>query len=112
MKISDFKMQMLYKNELGARIMVRLALPKTDEKTDLDRLYTELSKKYFAAAKAFISGCSDSAFYFFDVSYVIDGADKKYIKIKRLSTLKLGGKTLKATTLCDIFEKEGLSLKK
>ena len=111
MEICDFKRQMLYKNERGGRIMVRATLPKCPAQTELNALYSSLMEKYFTAARDFINKTEDSFSYFFDVSYTLE-ENEKYIKIKRLSTLKVGGKTLKSTLLSDLFDKNGFKLKK
>ena len=110
MEICDVKRQILYKNERGGRIMVRVTLPKAAD-TELDTLYSVLMQRYFIAAKEFINKAQESCAYFFDVSYTLEEKEK-YVKIKRLSTLSLGGKTLKAASLCDLFDKNGFKLKR
>ena len=111
MEICDAKRQILYKNERGGRIMVRVTLPKAAADTELDTLYSVLMQRYFIAAKEFINKAEESCSYFFDVSYTLQKKEK-YVKIKRLSTLSLGGKTLKSASLCDLFDKNGFKLKR
>lgn len=111
MKFFDKKSQMLYKNEFGGRIMVRITLPRADSQCELNTLYDAVTEKYLIAAKEFINKTEDAAVCFFDVCYEREDI-RKYIKIKRVSMLKLGGKTVKATVLKDYFQKESLKLKK
>ena len=111
MKIYDKKSQMLYKNEFGGRIMVRITLPRADSECELNSLYDAVMEKYLIAAKEFINKTEEAAVCFFDVSYEREDSEK-YIKIKRVSVLKLGGKTVKAAVLKDCFQKENLKLKK
>ena len=111
MQIFERKRQMLYKNEAGGRIMVRISLPQGESDSDLNRLYNMLCERYFSAAKSFIGSVTEPISYFFEVSYESE-YNEDYVKIKRLSALKAGARTLKASSFTDVFRKEDLKLKK
>lgn len=111
MEFFDKKSGILYKNESGGKVMVRVSLPRCENNERFNLLYAFLSEKYFDSAKEFINKRNDAGSYFFDVTYCCEEGDK-YIKIKRISTLKSGKNTLSLTEYNDIFEKESLKLKK
>ena len=111
MEIFDRRCQMLYKNENGGRIMVRISLPQTKDASDLNSLYSALCESYLNAAKDYINRSSVKSSCFFDVSYSIE-EDKNEIKIKRLANLNQGAKTIKSKTLTDVFSISDFSLKK
>jgi len=111
MKFFDKKSGILFKNENGGKVMARVSLPRCEENDRFNLLYSFLSEKYFDAAREFINKRNDTQGYFFDVSYFCEEGDK-YIKIKRISTLKSGKNTLWVKEYNDIFEKESLKLKK
>ena len=111
MEFSEKKTQMLYRNDLGGRIMVRIMLPSLEENCDFKRFYEALTEKYLESAKGFVLKNCDAACYFFDVSYECDNTDKCF-KIKRISTLKVNGRVLKKAIIKDCFTKNEFRLKK
>ena len=110
MELLTRKRQMLYKNDKGGRIMVRINLPYTETKCDLNELYEALLGKYLDSAKNFIASASDFS-CFLDVSYECENI-KNYLKVKRIATLKQEGQTVKTTMMSDWFYKDSLELKK
>lgn len=111
MKISARKSQMLYKNEDGGRIMVRISLPKADSDCELESLYRTLCECYLDAAKKYINARPLKESFFLDVSFSAEEKEKE-IKIKRLANLKQGAKIIKSKVITDIFDIGNLSLKK
>ena len=110
MEFTDKKSAVLYKNESGGRIMVRVTLPKADD-ADFNDFYSALAEAYFLASKNFINGKKCDQSYFADVTYGCENFEK-YIKIKRFFTLRPCGAVLRAYSDFDIFTKNGLKLKK
>ncbi len=111
MVISEMKRQMLYKNKSGGRIMVRISLPKAERVCEMNSFYETLGEKYLSSAVSFINSSDLCSTFFLDVSFEEEEKDRE-IKIKRLSTLREGGKTLKLKTFTDIINKSELSIKK
>ena len=111
MEISERKSQMLYKNESGGRIMVRISLPKADSECELDRLYRYLSDSYLNAAREYIGRKTLKESFFLEVRFDMEKKEKD-IKIKRLACLRQGAKTLKTKILTDVFDSCDFSLKK
>ena len=111
MEILNKKAKRLYKNSVGGKILVRLSLPNTEEKSDINTLYEALSEKYFYEAERFISGKDEIYTYFLDVTFCMTQEDKT-VKIKRSSALKRGASLVKDETCIDVFVKDTGKLKK
>ena len=110
MELLTRKRQMLYKNDEGGKIMVRISLPYSEEDCDLNKLYEELCGKYLDSAKEFV-GFASHLSCFLDVFYECENI-KNYLKIRRIATLKYGTQIVKTTVVNDWFYKDGLQLKK
>lgn len=111
MEFREKKRGMLYKNNGGGRIMVRITLPRAIEECEMNSFYDAIGEKYLSCAASFINGLASDTALFLDVSYELEENEKE-IKIKRLSTLREGGKTLKFKILSDLINKSDLKLKK
>lgn len=103
---------MLYKNEKGGRIMVRISLPQTKEECELSSLYSALCDSYLNAAKGYINQNNVSSSFFFDVSYTVEQQGKNGVKIKRQCVLKESTRTIKTKIFTDFFLSADLSLKR
>ena len=110
MELLTRKRQMLYKNDEGGRIMVRINLPYAEKECNLNELYEALCVKYLDSAKNFVAFVSRSS-CFLEVYYKCENI-KNYLKIKRISTFKQEGQTVKITVMNDWFYKDDLQLKK
>ena len=110
MELSERRCNMLYKNSLGGSITVRIALPRADEGSDVERLYSRLVEKYMEAARDYIERREDSAFFVFSVSYTKE-ENAKYIKINRRSDLSSRGATAFSANFIDTFKKRDMRLK-
>ena len=98
------KNSMVYKNGSGARISVRLSLPKCEESARFNALFALVEEKYFDAARCFISSRDDGFTYFFDAkSEALE--DEKHIKIKNTATLRVNGRVIKNEETRNIFKK-------
>ena len=112
MQITEKKSSMLYKNESGGRIMVRVSLPCTENKdSDFQRIYDSLSYEYFILAKKFVASLAGQDSYFLEISYEMS-ENEKYIKIKRITRLRKGTLTVKTKIMSDCFYKDTLIIKK
>jgi hypothetical protein len=111
MEILDKKRIMLYKNEVGGKVTVKISLPTTEVETDVKRLYESLEKSYYKASEKFINEKGGTDSYCLSVSYEIS-EEKKYLIIKRLSELLFCGKTLLKKEYRDVFGRVTLNLKR
>ena len=111
MVISEKKRQMLYKNKSGGKVMVRISLPIADRDCELNSFYDSIGEAYLSYASSFINRTELRNVFFLDVTFDVEekGSD---IKIKRLSTLREGGKTLDVKIFTDLVNKSDLPLKK
>ena len=85
--------------------MVRVSLPYIENANEINAFYEAMAEKYFACSNAFINSKETAETYFLDVCYELD-EDKENIKIKRLTTLKASGKTLKYKAFTDTVNKK------
>ena len=92
--------------------MVRVRLPYSEAReSDFTRLYEAMSAEYFNAAKGFISSVDKNIRCFLEVDFE-KSEDKKYVKIKRTSRLRVGKETIKVKTFNDFFYKDSLKIKR
>ena len=98
------KNSMVYKNGSGARIAVRLSLPRCEESDGFNSLFSSIEEKYFDAARSFIASRNDGTTYFFD-SQSEAFEDEKHIKIKNTATLRVNGRVIKSEETRNIFKK-------
>lgn len=113
MELCEKKHSMIYRNENGVKIMVRISLPGTDCDCELNFFYSELLKRYILSAKKFIEGISGDCkeTYFYSVRYKTE-TEKKKLRIRRYAILKLGASVVKECEFSDFFDKATLRLRK
>ncbi len=111
MEISERKSQMLYKNETGGRIMVRITLPSAEPESEFEKIYRQICESYLESAKKYINAASVQGALFLDVSFDAQIGEKE-IKIKRLAVLKQGAEIIKRKAVTDVFRSADLTLKR
>ena len=67
--LRDFKRIMVYRNDFGGKIIVKITLPKTECESDINRLYDSISFSYFDSARDFIAKTGDSSVYTLSVEW-------------------------------------------
>ena len=111
MDILRRKSVMIYKNEMGGRITVKIELPfRKDSECDIDRVYSSLTSRYLDSARDFISKKSSSSAYSLEVTFEAEEG-KKYTKIRRKNEFRCEKTILRGSSFCDLFENGTFKLK-
>ena len=111
MDILTRKSVMIYKNEIGGRIAVKIELPFTkDSECDIDRVYSSLTRRYLDSARDFIASKNSSSAYSLNVTFEVEEG-KKYTKIRRKNELRCEKSILRGSIFCDLFENGTFKLK-